>query len=419
MFDFDNWLEIFHIIRKNKLRTFLTGFSVAWGIFMLIILLAAGSGLKNGVMSNFGDRAKNRVILHGGKTSIPYRGISDKRSIQLDSKDFDFVNLRVPESDEISARINTNSRVEYKQEYTNCRLEGVYPVYQSINGIKILGKNGRFINQIDMNEKRKVAVINERLKTVLFKEENAIGENFEAYGLAFKVIGICKSDEWGERAYIPFTTSQQLFKKGWGIGSLVFTVNGLKNKKQNDEFDTRLRKQLAALHQFDPEDKNAVYIRNQLTDYLQTMGIFNGIDVFILLIALGTLIAGIVGVSNIMLITVRERTKEFGIRKALGAKPGSILKLIFMESIFITSIFGYVGMFMGMFISETVNHFMMLAEETSTTNNHSLIIFKDPVVDLDIALIATVALIIAGICSGLIPAYKAVKVTAVEAMRTE
>ncbi len=416
MFEIDNWTEIFHTIKKNKLRTFLTGFSVAWGIFMLIILLASGNGLRNGVMSNFGDRAVNGIEMWGRRTSMPYKGYPDSRNIELDQKDFDLIKSQMSEVEHISANVSSNVKISYETESNDCDFQGVYPVHTEINGVSIKDGQGRFINDIDMKERRKVVVINQRVKEVLFKNENPVGKIIMANGLGFKVIGVYKGSDWGNevRGYIPFTTAQQLFKQGWGFGSLHFTVKGLKTKEDNELFEQNLRKELAALHQFDPKDERAIGIWNRLEDYLQTMGIFNGITWFVLFVGIGTLVAGIIGVGNIMLITVRERTKEFGIRKALGAKPSSILKLILMESIFITSIFGYVGMVMGITLSELVNSMM-----ESAGGNEEMTIFKDPTVSIDIALGAVLILIISGVLAGYFPARRALKITAIEAMRAE
>lgn len=418
MFDTDIWVEIFHTIKKNKLRTFLTGFSVAWGIFMLIVLLAAGNGLKNGVMSNFGDRSVNSVQVRGGRTSIEYQGIPKNRSIRLDQKDFDLIEQRVAEAEDISARVSTNMQTSFKEESSNCDFDGVYPVHASIYGVKIKDGLGRFINDIDMKERRKVAVINPRLREVLFKEQNPIGEMIIAGGLAFKVVGVYEGGDWGDerKAYIPFSTSQLLFNSGWGIQSINFTTRNINNLEESEAFEKRLRQQFAGLHQFNPKDDKAIRIRNSLDDYLQTMGIFNGINLFVVVIGGMTLVAGIVGVSNIMLISVRERTKEFGIRKALGAKPWSILKLIILESIFITGIFGYIGMLGGIGLSEVFN---MAMESMSQGSSDDFSVFKNPTVDVGIAIKAMLTLMIAGVVSGLFPAYKAVKITAVEAMRTE
>ena len=415
MFDIDNWIEIFSTVKKNKLRTFLTGFSVAWGIFMLIVLLASGNGLQNGVTEQFGSRAKNSMVMWTRPTSKPYKGNPKDRRIQFDQKDFDLIS-QLAEVEHVSASVGFNAVASYNFESSDCSFEGVYPSQFIIDGMKILNKNGRFINDIDMKERRKVAVINKRLREVLFKNEDPVGKSFEANKMIFKVIGVYEADEWGTecRAYVPFATAQLLFTKGWGIGSMALTLQGLNTVEANKAFEKKLRAKLAALHQFDPEDERAIGIWNMLENYLETMGIFGGIRLFILVIGIGTLIAGVVGVSNIMLITVRERTREFGIRKALGATPLSILQLVLMESILITSVFGYIGMVLGVGLSEGINFFM---ESASTEGEPS--IFKNPTVSISIALGATVLMVIAGVVAGYFPARKAVKITAVEAMRAE
>lgn len=417
MFDFDNLVEIFNTIKKNKLRTFLTGFSVAWGIFMLIVLLAAGNGLKNGVMSNFSDRAVNSVEVRGGHTSIEYEGIAKNRRIRLDQKDFDLIQLQMSEVDKISARITSYTKATYKEESSDCQFDGVYPVHAEMYGVKIKNKQGRFINEVDMRERRKVVVINPRLKEILFKDKQAIGETITAGQLVFKVVGVYEGGDWGDekKAYIPFTTSQLLFNSGWGIQSLNFTTRGINNLEESNAFEAGLLGKMAGLHRFDPKDDKAVHIWNTFENYIQTMGIFNGINFFVLAVGAMTLIAGVVGVSNIMLISVRERTKEFGIRKALGAKPGSILRLIVLEALLITSIFGYVGMVAGIALSEILNTLM----ESMGQGGNDFSVFKNPTVDIGIALSATLVLVVAGVISGLFPAYKAVKITAVEAMRRE
>jgi len=417
MFDIDNWAEIFSTIKKNKMRTFLTGFSVAWGIFMLIVLLASGNGLQNGVTEQFGSRAKNSMQLWARSTSMPYKGNPKDRSIQLDQKDFDLIS-QLTEVESISASVEFDAEASYNFESSSCNFNGVYPSLFDINGIKILG-NGRFINDIDMKEQRKVAVINKRLCEVLFKKEDPVGKSFEANKIIFKVIGVYEVDEWGTqcRAYVPFTTAQLLFTKGWGIGNMSIVVQGLHTVEENKAFEKELRRKLAALHQFDPEDERAIGIWNMLENYMETLAIFNGIRLFILIIGIGTLTAGVVGVSNIMLITVRERTREFGIRKALGATPLSILQLVLMEAILITSVFGYIGMVLGIGLSEGINFLMESAKAASTEEGPT--VFKNPTVSLSIAIGATILMVIAGVIAGYFPARKAVKITAVEAMRAE
>jgi putative ABC transport system permease protein len=283
-----------------------------------------------------------------------------------------------------------------------------------LNGIRIKDEQGRFINAIDMKEFRKVAVINERLKEVLFKEENPVGKLFIAGGLSYHVVGVFEEKSWGEqeKAYIPLSTAQLLYNHNHGYHSISFTLQGLETEEQNEAFEETFRSKLAAVHSFSPEDKRAVGIWNQLQNYLQFLGIFNGISAFIWIIGIGTLIAGITGVSNIMLITVRERTKEIGIRKALGAKPSSILGSIVLESVFITSLFGYIGMFLGVGIGELANSIMQSPgmEEASQ-------MFQNPTIDVGIALGAMAVLIVSGLLAGYFPALKAVKISPVEAMR--
>jgi putative ABC transport system permease protein len=415
MFDIDNWIEIFSVIRKNKLRTFLTGFSVSWGILMFCILLSAGNGVKNGVMSNFESRSTNSIEFWGRRTSIPYKGLPKSRRIVLDNKDLELVKNRIPEAVNISGIISNSVDISYSTFNTSCVFSGVSPDYQKINTVKIVV--GRFINEMDIREHRKVAVINRRVGEILFQDGDPIGKQFIAGGLNYMVIGVYKSDNNmgnDQSAYIPFSTAQLLYNKGWGVNDIDFTVKGLDTKQDNQEFRQRLIRELADLHSFDPDDQRAIGIWNFLENYLEAMGIFNGISLFIWIIGIGTLLAGIISISNIMLITVRERTREFGIRKALGAKPSSILGSILMESAVITSVFGYFGMFMGVGFGEAVNMFLENAEGMQMSY-----IFKNPTVDVKIAVGAMFVLIISGIVAGLYPALKAVRISPVEAMRNE
>ncbi|GHT15986.1 ABC transporter permease [Bacteroidia bacterium] len=418
MFDLDLWQEIFSAIRKNKMRTILTGFSVAWGIFMLIVLLSAGNGIKNGIMSNFSGRSTNTVEVWGGRISMPYNGLPMGRRVRFDNKDFDLVENRIPGTANVGGDLWWNGTVTFESEFMACEMRGVYPSVLLIDNLDVL-PNGRFINDIDMREKRKVALIGERLQTALFKDKDPVGQYVKFNGAMFQIVGIYKRNQnWGNdnAIYVPFSTAQLLFNGGWGINSIGFTVEGLTTRQANEKFNDDLRKKFAALHRTHPDDKRAVGIYNQMEDYLQTMSIFNAISMFMWIIGIGTLTAGVVGVSNIMLITVRERTREFGIRKALGAKPGAILRLILLESILITGLFGYVGMLLGVGISEAVNALM---SQGGGGGDGGMSIFKNPTVDLNIALLSTVVLIIAGMLAGYFPARKAIKITAVEAMRTE
>ncbi|MCC8145981.1 MAG: ABC transporter permease [Bacteroidales bacterium] len=416
MIDLDNWIEIFNAIKKNKLRTFLTGFSISWSIFMFITLLASSNGAKNGVMTTFGSRDVNSISMMGRVTSIPFQGLPDNRKIELDKKDFDLINEHIAQKEFISPIINKTVTASFGNNFTNVRFVGVYPDYTNINGIKIKEKQGRFLNDMDIEENRKVAVINQRLKEVLYQDEDPVGKNIIVNKLRFTVVGVFEetSSTNIEKAYIPLTTSQLLFNDGWGYTSLAFTVKNLNTEKKNEAFLKDLRKKVSLLHRFDSTDEQALTFSDQLAVYLQTLGIFNAVNVFIWVIGIGTLFAGIVGISNIMLITIRERTREFGIRKALGATPRSILKSIILESVITTSLFGYLGLFLGIGASKLFNSFLENNRELS-----SLALFQNPSIDISIAIGAMVLLIIAGVLAGYYPAKLAVKIPPVEAMRAE
>jgi len=416
MFDFDSWTEIFDSIRKNKLRTFLTGFSIAWGIFMFVILLATANGAQNGIEIVFSKRSSNIMQIQGRYTSMPYEGLPDNRKVNLDKKDFDRINNRFSEKEYLSALIPVNVTMSYSQYNTFGNCTGIYPDYSKINGIKIMDGQGRLLNEMDMKEKRKVVLINKRLREVLYKDENPIGKMLLINDLRFTVVGVFSENTIidNEKAYIPFSTAQLLFNGGWGFKSLALSVSNLNTNKKNEAFSDRLIKNMADMHRFNPDDKVAVNLTSQLKTYLQTISIIHTIVIFIWIIGAGTLFAGMIGISNIMLITVRERTKEFGIRKALGAKPSSILKGIIMESVFITSAFGYLGLFLGICVSGMFGLYVKHHPEAT-----KFAIFENPSVNIQIALIAMIVLIIAGVLAGYFPARQAIGVPPVEAMREE
>lgn len=418
MFDFDSLREIGATINKNKLRTFLTGFSIAWGIFMLIVLLGAGNGLKNGITANFSSRAKNAVSVGTGYVSMPYKGLPVDRQVKFDNKDYDLLRNKIPEVDYVSAQIERRSTISFEKEYGSWGMNGVYPDAAYISNIDMSTGSGRFINQIDMGQRRKVIVINTEMEQVLFKGGEALGKYVTADGIAYQVVGVYK-DETGRTnvpSFVPFSTAQSLYGKGYNVDRLDFTVKGLTTMPENEAFIKRLREKLGALHNFDPEDKSAIWIWNTAEDAVQTEAIFGGITMFIWIVGIASLIAGIVGVGNIMLITVKERTREFGIRKAIGANPYSILKLVLLESIIITTSFGYIGMVFGVGLTELISEGMKMAPASADGGPS---IFKDPTVDLGIVLAATAVLIVSGVFAGYIPAKRAVSISPIEAMRSE
>lgn len=417
MFDFDSIREIFSTIGKNKLRTFLTSFAVAWGIFMLIILLAAGNGLKNGVTSNFSRRAQNSVTLWPGWTSMAYKGLPTNRQIKFDQKDYDLIRNKIPEVEYVSVRLSQRVTLSYEKEYGSWDIDGVSQDASIINNLKVANGNGRFLNKMDVDNRRKVIVLSPDMKKVLFKDKDPIDQYVIAdNNIAYQVIGVYDNEDIYDNnppGYIPFTTAQMLYNKGYGFRRIDFTVVGLPTKEANEKFVERLRQRMGTLHSFDPADRSALYVRNTAEDMLEAQSIFFIITAFIIVIGIASLLAGIVGVGNIMLITVKERTKEIGIRKAIGATPFSVLKLIIFESILITTVAGYIGIVIGVGITEGISTIMANAPSDGPS------IFKDPTVDLSTVIWATVVLIVAGIIAGLIPALKATKVSPIEAMRAE
>ncbi len=413
MFDFDWFREIASTIKKNKARTFLTGVAVAWGILMLIILLGAGNGLKNGVQSNFSGRAQNTVTIFPGWTSMPYKGMPAVRRIKFDNKVYNFIANQVPEVEYISAQVGKSVTLSYGNQYGSWSLNGVSPDASKIFDIKI--SDGRFINKIDIEQRRKIIVINNDISKVLFPEEDPMGKFVIADNLTYQIVGIYEDEEGSSNppAYIPFTTAQTLYSFGYGFHRIDFTVRNLNTEEKNDLFIKDLRKSIGKIQHFEPTDLSALYVWNTAKDSLQMQGMFYAITLVVIVIGIASLMAGIVGVGNIMLITVKERTREIGIRKALGAKPISILKLIILESIMITTLAGYVGILIGVAITEGVSSLVDNMPSDGTT------MFKDPTVDLLTVILATLFLILCGVVAGLIPAIQATRVSPIEAMRAE
>lgn len=416
MFDIDSLKEIFTTIRQNKMRTCLTGFSISWGIFILIVLLGSGNGLKNGVTSNFSRRAKNTIGIMPGNTSMPYEGFALERQIKLDEKDIHLVRSELQGVSQMSPLLDKSATISYNKEYGSWRLRGMYPDGAYINNLTI--DRGRFVNQLDIEHLRKVIVLSLDISNILFKGVDPIGKYVVADSIAFLVVGVYKDEgSMGTPpAYIPFSTAQALYSKFYGMDRIDFVVPALNSVEKSKAFEEMLRNKLGALHKFDPKDRSAVYIRNTAEDAAQADQIFGALNIAMWVIGILTLIAGIVGVGNIMLITVKERTREFGIRKAIGASPISILKSVVLESLIITTIFGYVGMITGLALMEGISS-MIGSKSSQSFEEPSL--FLDPTVGLSTVLMAIVTLIIAGVIAGLVPAIKAVRVRPIEAMRAE
>ena len=396
---------------RNKLRTFLTGFAISWGIFILIVLLAAGNGIMNGVSEQFSDKSTNVYMIYSGETSKPFKGHGTNRSIMFSDKDIRLLETEVRNIDQVSPRIYFNGFATFNDKSSSVFMSGVRPVFKDINNVKVM--EGRFINELDEKNREKVIVIDESLRDKLFDEGTSpLGQFIFISGIAYKVIGVCENMEYssGGNDYVPFSTLKNITRqsKYW---MLNFIVTGLETKEDNEAFTEYLRTKLAHLHEFDPDDNSAVYISSRQEEYLQTMKIFNTIQLFIWIIGFAMLISGIVGVSNIMRITVKERTNEIGIRKALGAKSRSILASIVTESLIITTIFGYIGMWLGMVAAEVGGNILSKVQESKEISLNII-----PSIDIRIVLMATGLLIVCGVLAGFFPARNAVKIKPIEAM---
>ena len=412
--------EIWQTARRNKLRTTLTGFAVAWGIFMIIVLLGAGNGLINATMKMSGDFLTNSMEVYAGMTSKPYKGLKEGRNIQLNSKDLDATDAEFKENvDEVGACYYYSTTVSHGEQYMNMQIAGVFPVHTQI--VKEHLVCGRFINDIDQKERRKVLVLNDRQAKELEPKDykTLLGKFVKVGNLSFKVVGIYKSRGEGEgNAYSSYSAIKSIFGSNTpSIGSIEFTFHGLNSEDANNDFEKDYRRRLNANHQIHPEDERGVWIWNNYTQSLQMNDGIAIIHTFLWVIGLFTLLSGIVGVSNIMLITVKERTHEFGIRKAIGAKPWSILRLIITESVIITTLFGYVGMLCGIFANEYMD--ATLGHEVTDLGVEKITLFVNPTVGLDVCIEATMVMVIAGTIAGLIPAYKASRIRPIEALRAD
>lgn len=420
MFSINTLQEIFASLKHNKLRTILTGLSVTWGIFILIVLLGAGNGLKNGVTSNFSRRATNTVQMWSGTSSLPYKGLKSGRSLDFAEKQISTVDKRMAEANGETGIINKQSTITYNNEYGSFGLRGTEPSYKDIYKLELNQNSGRFLNSMDLKNNNKVIVLDQKIVDVLFKKETALGKYVKVGDIMFKVIGInTKKEHWGDgNAYIPFTTAQLIYNPDKKFESIAMSVNGLETEEANNTFNDQLKSTMSQSLRFDPNDTQALWLRNSQRDYIETMKIFGGITLFVSIIGIFTLIAGIVGVSNIMLVSVKERTREIGIRKAIGAPPATILRSIIIESILITTVFGYIGMVLGVGLTEIVN-MIMIQSAAQNPSETGMQVFKDPTVQLSYVFISTAILVVAGVIAGYMPARRAVRIKPIEAMREE
>lgn len=419
----DLFEEIWGGIKRNKLRTALTGFAVAWGIFMLIVLLGAGNGLVNAFSKSMGGFASNTMTVGGGYTSKPYDGLKEGRSIRLDEGDVDLTasELFMQHIDEVGASVSTNAVLVNKDKHTSVSIEGDYPSKMDMDKLVVL--HGRFINDIDISERRKVIVLPQNIAESLLRDGTVVtsilGKYVKAGNISFKVVGILKSDDSqnDNTVYAPFSTIRSVYAKGNTIDQLAFTFHGLATEEENEAFEKEYKAIVNLHHRAAPDDERALWIWNRFTQEMQMQNGMHIITVALWIIGLFTLLGGIVGVSNIMLITVKERTHEFGIRKAIGASPASVMWLIITESVAITAFFGYIGMALGMFTCQLLDK--LYGQASISVMDMSMTMFVNPTVGFDVALEATVVLIVAGTLAGLIPARKAALIRPIEALRSE
>ncbi|OQX77346.1 MAG: multidrug ABC transporter ATP-binding protein [Bacteroidetes bacterium 4484_276] len=420
LFDPDSWQEIFSTLKKNKLRTFFTAFGVFWGIFMLIIMLGSGTGLRNGVNSGFGDMATNSMFIWTQRTTEAYKGFPRGRFYNFNNTDTQALIDNIPEIEYIAPRIRGHSRTgdnnTVRGERTGSfRIQGDYPEYNLIDPVEII--SGRFINKLDIEYKRKNIVIGERVFQELFdRDEDPIGQYIRVSGVYFKVVGMFRSKKGDRQAEfenqqicMPFTTLQLTYNYGDVVGwySITATPNVSVSVVEEKAKDL-LRKR----HSISPTDERAIGSANVEEEFNKMTNLFRGINGLIWIVGIGTLLAGIVGVSNIMMIIVKERTQEIGIQRAIGATPFDITKQVITESVFLTAIAGYVGLVIGVGIIEAVNYALIQMQVSSD-------MFTNPSVDFDVAIKALLVLIVSGALAGLIPARRAVSIKPIDALRDE
>lgn len=421
MFDRDRWQEIFHTLKKNKLRTFMTAFGVFWGIFMLIIMLGSGAGLENGVTDGMGKFATNSFFVWTERTTMPYKGFPRGRRFWFSNDDIQALRDNIPEIEYLAPKLQgwssgdgTNNTVR-KDRVGAFSIFGEYPEWNKIDPMDII--EGRFINDIDIKDKRKVAIIGTRVREVLFEpDENPIGEYIQIQGVYFQVVGVFVplntninfGGEKEQSIFIPFTTLQKTYNYGDVVGWFSITS---KNAPAS-VVEEKTMKFLAQRHSIHPDDEEAFGHFNLEENYQQMRGLFAGISGLIWIVGIGTLLAGVIGISNIMLVIVKERTKEIGIQRAIGATPLNIMSQIVVESVFLTTIAGYIGLVIGVGFVEAINYALI---EFGAENE----MFKRPEVDFNIAITSLAILVLAGALAGLIPARRAVRIKPIDALRTE
>lgn len=420
-FDADKWQEIYFALKQNKLRTFFTAFGVFWGIFMLIIMLGSGKGLNNGATQGMGDMATNSMFMWTQQTTVPYKGFPRGRRYNFNNDDTKALKDNIPEIEYIAPRLQVFSRGENSNNVVRGErtaaftIQGDYPEYNIIDPSNIL--QGRFINNLDIENKRKNVVIGTRVFDEMFEsDEDPIGQYLRIQGVYFKVVGVFsskKNDRQAEREnsqiVMPFTTMQQTYNMGNRVGWYSITAE---KEYQPSVILEKAKELMKIRHSIAPQDDRAIGSFNLEEEFRKMTTLFTGIDGLIWIVGIGTLLAGVIGVSNIMLIVVKERTKEIGIQRAIGATPLLIKTQIILESVFLTTIAGYVGLVLGVGLLELINNILI-------QTNASTDMFNNPEVDFNKAIFALIILVVSGALAGLIPAQRAVQMKPIDALRDE
>lgn len=416
----DTLQEITGTLRRNLMRTIATGFAVVSGLFLLIVLQGAGNGVINSFEYNMGGFAFDAIHIFGGMTTMPYRGVKEGRRIRLDERDIEMTERNFPQQvQQVMPTVSVDGlTVSREGTYMNsAKLVGVCPGYNNSMAIKML--QGRFINEIDARQKRKSVVLGNNSVKNLFKNgASPLGKEIQIAGISYQVVGVYKTDEMSNASefYAPYQTVSTIYNKGRFIDELTMNIRNIGGEEDMDRFMDNYIRANSQLHAYNPEDKRALWIWNQAGDSIQMNKATNILHTAFWVLGILTMLSGVVSVSNIMLISVKERTREFGIRRAIGARPWNIIRMVMLESVVITAIFGYVGMLLGIFFCEYMN---------ATVGNQTLDIgvfqakyFVDPTVDLSTCLGATIIIVIAGAIAGFFPAWKAVKIKAIDALRS-
>jgi putative ABC transport system permease protein len=422
MFDLDRWNEIWHALAKNKIRSLLTAFGVFWGIFMLIVMAGAGNGLSNGLIEGVAKFATNSALMWTDRTGEPYKGFKRGRYWNMDSEDLAIIREKVPEIEILAPKnfgSNSNSGPNTIRGKRNgsFNIKGDYPDYLLIDPATIV--KGRWINQMDIREKRKVCAIGTKVFESMFEaDENPLGEYLKISGVYYQVIGVIKPEtriningRTEESVFIPFTTMQQTYNMGNDVHIIAFTAkSGVPVSVIEDKVKTIIKKR----HSIAPTDVQAINSVNIEKQFLQMKGLFLGINILTWIVGIGTLMAGVIGVSNIMLVIVKERTKEIGVQRALGARPVTIITQVMLESVALTTVAGYIGLSMGVGLLELVNK---IIESQPKTGDEMF--FRHPEISITVALSALAVLVIAGLFAGSIPAKRALQIKPIEALREE